>query len=136
MDAMAESVAWKLSEIKRDMEVMITANTAKVQGDNSTARKTAGFPTWILNKDAVGADPTGDGSDTATNGTQRAFVESSLLNCLAAGVRRRRQPELARGRHVQQAHGLRLLRQPVAHDAGDAKELINTSACTRTTSTR
>lgn len=79
-DALAEAVAWKLSEIKRDMEVMITANTAKVSGNDTTARKTAGLPTWILNKDAVGADPTGDGSDTATNGTQRAFVESQLLN--------------------------------------------------------
>lgn len=79
-DALAEAVAWKLSEIKRDMEVMITANTAKVAGNDTTARKSAGMPTWILNKDAVGADPTGDGSDTATNGTQRAFVESQLLN--------------------------------------------------------
>lgn len=79
-DAMAEAVAWKLSEIKRDMEVMITANTAKVSGNDTTARKTAGLPTWILNKDAVGADPTGDGSDTSTNGMQRVFVESSLLS--------------------------------------------------------
>lgn len=79
-DALAEAVAWKLSEIKRDMEVMITANTAKVSGNDTTARKTAGLPTWILNKDAAGADPTGDGTDTATNGTQRAFVESFLLN--------------------------------------------------------
>lgn len=79
-DALAEAVAWKISEIKRDMEVMLTANTAKVAGNDTTARKTAGFPTWLLNKDAAGADPTGDGSDTATNGTQRAFVESQLLN--------------------------------------------------------
>jgi hypothetical protein len=80
MDAMAEAVAWKLSEIKRDMELSINANTAKVAGNDTTARVSAGLPTWILNDDAVGADPTGDGSDTAANGTQRAFVESSLLN--------------------------------------------------------
>jgi hypothetical protein len=80
MDAVAEATAWRVQEVKRDMEVMLTANTAKVAGNDSTARKTAGFPTWILNKDAVGADPTGDGSDAATNGTQRAFVEASLLN--------------------------------------------------------
>lgn len=79
-DAVAEATAWRMQEIKRDMEVMLTANTAKVAGNDTTARKTAGFPTWLLNKDAVGADPTGDGSDTATNGTQRAFVESSLLS--------------------------------------------------------
>lgn len=79
MDAIAEEVAYKMKEIKRDMEVMITANTAKVAGDDSTARKTAGLPTWILNSVAVGANPTGDGTDTATNGTQRALVEDHVL---------------------------------------------------------
>jgi hypothetical protein len=78
-DALAEEVGYKMAELKRDMSVMIHANTAKVAGNDSTARKTAGIPTWILNSVAVGANPTGDGSDTATNGTQRAFVESHLL---------------------------------------------------------
>lgn len=80
-DAMAEEMGYKMAEIKRDMELMINANTAKVAGNDSTARKTAGIPTWLsTNVNAVGADPTGDGSDTATNGTQRAFAESQLLN--------------------------------------------------------
>lgn len=78
-DALAEEVGYKMAELKRDMSVMIHANTAKVAGNDSTARKTAGIPTWILNSVAVGANPTGDGSDTATNGTQRAFIESHLL---------------------------------------------------------
>lgn len=79
-DAMAEDVGKKMKEIKRDMELMICANTAKVSGNDTTARKSAGFPTWLKdNKDAIGADPTGDGSDTATDGTQRSFVESQLL---------------------------------------------------------
>jgi hypothetical protein len=79
-DAMAEEVGYKLKEIKRDMNLMIHANTAKVAGDDSTARKTAGIPTWLKdNVNAVGANPTGDGTDTATNGTQRAFLESQLL---------------------------------------------------------
>lgn len=78
-DALAEDMADKMAELKRDMELMINANTAKVAGNDTTARKTAGIPTWLKdNDDAVGADPTGDGSDTATNGTQRAFVESQL----------------------------------------------------------
>jgi hypothetical protein len=79
-DALATDVADKMAEIKRDAEVMLTANTAKVTGDDTTARKFGGFPTWSLNSEAVGADPTGDGSDTATNGTQRALLESHLLN--------------------------------------------------------
>lgn len=79
MDAMAEEVGYKIAECKRDMEVMLTANTAKVAGDDSTARKSAGFPTWLLNSSAIGAQPTGDGSNTATNGTQRVFQEDHLL---------------------------------------------------------
>jgi len=79
-DAMAEETGYRMAEIKRDMEVMLNANTAKVAGDDSTPRKTAGIPTWILNSSAVGANPTGDGSNTATNGTQRAFTEGLLQN--------------------------------------------------------
>lgn len=80
MDALAEEVGYKLAEIKRDQELMIHANTAKVSGNDTTARKTAGIPTWIVNAATViGANPTGDGSDTATNGTQRSFTEGLLL---------------------------------------------------------
>lgn len=79
-DAMAEDVGKKMKEIKRDMELMLCANTAKVAGNDTTARKSAGFPTWIVtNRNGAGAAATGDGSDTATNGTQRAFIESQLL---------------------------------------------------------
>lgn len=79
-DAMAEAMSYKLKELKRDMELMINANTAKVAGNDSTARKTAGFPTWITNAATViGANPTGDGSDTATNGTQRPLTEGLML---------------------------------------------------------
>jgi hypothetical protein len=80
MDALAEEVGYKMAEIKRDQEVMIHANTAKVAGNDTTARKFGGIPTWILNAASIiGANPTGDGSDTATNGTQRAFTEPLLL---------------------------------------------------------
>jgi len=78
-DAMAEEVGYKSAEIKRDMEVMLFANTAKVAGDDSTPRKSAGIPTWITNAASViGANPTGDGTDTATNGNQRALTEGLL----------------------------------------------------------
>jgi hypothetical protein len=60
--------------------VMLCANTAKVAGNDTTARKSAGFPTWIVaNRNGAGAAATGDGTDTATDGTQRAFAESMLL---------------------------------------------------------
>lgn len=80
-DEMAYQVSKHMKELKRDIEVMLTANTAKVAGNDTTARKSAGLPTWIAtNRDGVGAAATGDGSDTATDGTQRAFVETQLLS--------------------------------------------------------
>lgn len=82
MDAMAEEVAYKLKEIKRDMELMLFANTAKVAGNDTTARKTAGLSTWLkdnVDKASGGTNPTGDGSDTYSTGTARAFAEASLL---------------------------------------------------------
>jgi hypothetical protein len=79
-DALAEEVGYKMAEIKRDMELMLHANTAKVAGNDTTARKTAGAPTWLKdNVSNIGANPTGDGSDTATDGAQRAFTEDMLL---------------------------------------------------------
>lgn len=70
-------------ELKRDMETVLLANTAKSAGNDTTARRTAGVPTWVAtNVSADGADPTGDGSDTATNGTQRDFDESHLKEVL------------------------------------------------------
>jgi hypothetical protein len=79
-DAMAEEVGYKMKEIKRDMEVMLCANTARVAGNDTTARKSAGFPTWIAtNRNGVGAASAGTGTDTSTDGTQRAFAESQLL---------------------------------------------------------
>lgn len=78
-DEMAYQVGKHMKELKRDIEVMLTANTAKASGNDTTARKSAGLPTWIAaNRNGVGAAATGDGSDTATDGTQRAFQESFL----------------------------------------------------------
>ena len=89
-DAEAEEVMYKLKEIKRDQEVMLHANTAAASGSDSVARKSAGFPTWIITTaDAIGAAPTGNGTDTATDGAQRAFSEAQVLAvsqlCYTAG---------------------------------------------------
>lgn len=78
-DAIAEEVGYKMAELKRDMETNINANNARVLGNDTTAREFGGIPTWILNSVAVGADPTGNGTDAATNGTQRAFIEDHVL---------------------------------------------------------
>lgn len=81
-DALAEEVSYKLAEIKRDIEYMLHLNQAKVAGDDSTARKSAGFPSWFAatgNISTSGTAATGDGSDTQTQGTQRVFTEGLLL---------------------------------------------------------
>ena len=54
---MAYQTAKKSKELKRDMEAILTSNQAGVAGNSSsTARKTAGLPTWLItNSQANGA---------------------------------------------------------------------------------
>jgi len=68
-------------ELKRDMETVLLSNKAKVAGDDTTAKELAGVPSWIFtNTDAAsdGSEPTGDGTDARSDGTQRAFTEDQL----------------------------------------------------------
>lgn len=70
----------RAKELKRDMESILLANNARVAGDDTTARECAGVPAWIItNEDHNGgSNPTGDGTDARTDGTQRAFTEDQL----------------------------------------------------------
>lgn len=69
----------RAKELKRDIETILLANNAKVAGSDTVARETAGLPAWLItNVDAVGADPTGNGTDARTDGTQRAFTEDQF----------------------------------------------------------
>lgn len=84
-DELGYQVAKMGKEIKTDLESSITANNAKVAGNDSTARELAGIPTWLTsNTDFAsdGADATGDGTDARTDGTQRAFTEAQLKSAL------------------------------------------------------
>ncbi len=72
-------------ELRRDVETACLLNKPKVTGDDSTAPEAAGVPAWITtNTDfgASGADPTGDGTNARTDGTQRAFKESQVKNVM------------------------------------------------------
>jgi hypothetical protein len=78
-------LAYQLSkrgfELRRDMEATLSNNQAKVAGDDTTARTMAGLPSWInSNVNAAGnATEAGDnGTQTRTDGTQRAFTEAQL----------------------------------------------------------
>jgi hypothetical protein len=70
-------------ELRRDKEVALLSNKAKVTAGAAVAGELAGVPSWIAtNTDAIGADPTGDGSNAATDGAQRAFTEDQLKDVL------------------------------------------------------
>lgn len=83
----AYQVAKRTKEIKRDIESALLANNARAAGNDSTARELAGVPAWIATNTSAGsggADPTGDGTDARTDGTQRAFTEAMLKGVLQA----------------------------------------------------
>ena len=80
---LAYQVAKAAKEIKRHMENAHLSNTAKAEGDNTTARTLGGLPTWISTNVSAGAGGSGAGSGAArTNGTQRAFTETLLRSAL------------------------------------------------------
>ena len=66
-------------EQKLDIESALFANNAAVAGNATTARELAGLGAWVktnTNKGANGVDPTGDGSDARTDGTDRDFSQT------------------------------------------------------------
>ena len=89
----AKQVAYKLSEMKRDMEKMLLDNVAASAGSASTARQTAGLPAFLTTntaRGAGGADGTTSGAGSAgypdaaaTDGTQRAITETILKGVIA-----------------------------------------------------
>lgn len=84
-DEMDYQVAKHGKEMKRDVETILLNNRAKAGGDDTTARELAGVESWIATNTSAGvggADPTGDGTDARTDGTQRAFLESDLKGVL------------------------------------------------------
>lgn len=72
----------KSKELKRDMEGILTNDTAKAAGNSTTARKLAGLGSWLKTntvKGAGGVDPAAaDGTGTRTDGTQTALIEANI----------------------------------------------------------
>ena len=83
---LAYELAKKGQELKRDMEVTLVAtNKARAAGSSGTARELAPVLSWIAdnaNKDAGGANPTGDGTDARTDGSTRTFTEGMLTDVI------------------------------------------------------
>ena len=69
-------------EQKLDIEKALFDNNARVSGGSATARELAGAPSWmstnITNAGTGGANPTGDGTDARTDGTQTAFTQADF----------------------------------------------------------
>jgi hypothetical protein len=82
----AYQLAKASSEIKRDIETIITANQAQVAGNSSTARKMSSLLSFIKTNTSFGAGTTTTGADPTTIGvsarvdadTTRTFTEAML----------------------------------------------------------
>ncbi len=89
----AKQVAYKLSEMKRDMEKMLLDNVSASAGASGTARQTAGLGAFLTTNTARGtggADGTTSGTGSAgypdaaaTDGTTRAITEDILKGVIA-----------------------------------------------------
>jgi hypothetical protein len=78
------------SEIKRDMETIITANQGQSAGNASTARTLGALLSYIKSNTSkngtsvTGVDPVTQGVSTRTDGTTRTFTEAMLKTVVAA----------------------------------------------------
>lgn len=90
---LAKQVAYKLKELKRDMERMLVDNVGALAGNTTTARRTAGLPAFLrtnVSRGATGANATLSGTTAgfpnaaATDGTLRALTETMLRTVIAS----------------------------------------------------
>lgn len=65
-----------------DIEKALMANQARVQGSDVAPRFLAGIPSWLVSNvtgiGAGGSNPTGDGTNARTDGTQGAFTQANF----------------------------------------------------------
>lgn len=97
-DEISYQMAKRGSELKRDVELILTANSAKAAGNSSTARVTAGLGAWIAtntSKAGDGTDPTAvDGSDARNDGTQRDLTEAMVKDVMQKAFTEGGQPSV------------------------------------------
>ena len=77
----AYQLAKASSELKRDMETIITANQGRDAGSSSAARKLGAILSWLktnTSKGTSGTDPTTIGVSTRSDGATRTFTETLL----------------------------------------------------------
>ena len=90
---LAKQLAYKLKELKRDMETMLLDNVAASAGASGTARATAGIGGFLrtnVDRGVGGANGTLSGTTSgyvnaaATDGTLRALTETMLKDVIAS----------------------------------------------------
>lgn len=73
-------------EQKLDIEKALFANQARSAGSSTAPRRLAGAPAWIATNTANvgggGSDPTGDGTDARTDGSQTALTQDDFNSVL------------------------------------------------------
>ena len=89
----AKQIAFKLKELKRDMERMLIDNVAGIAGSSGTARSSAGLPAFLtsnVSRGATGGNGTLSGTTAgypnaaAVDGTDRALTEDILKTVIAS----------------------------------------------------
>jgi len=83
----AYQLARASSELKRDMETIITANQGRDAGSSTSARKLGAILSWLktnTSKGTSGTDPTTIGVSTRSDGATRTFTEQLLKDEVAA----------------------------------------------------
>lgn len=112
---LAQQIAFKTKEIKRDAEASITANKAANAGaaNGATARVTPGLPAWLtsnVSRGTGGANPTLSGgtpnaaATDASAGNVRAITEAMLADVVASCWENGAEPSnIVCGSHVKQA---------------------------------
>jgi len=100
---LAKQIAYKLKELKRDMETMLLDNVAANAGAAGTARATAGLPAFLkdnVSRGVSGTNPTLSGTTTGyvnaigTDGTLRALTEDMLKTVIASCWNNGAEPSL------------------------------------------
>ena len=92
---LAQQIAFKTKELKRDLEASITANKASNAGaaNGATARVTPGLPAWLtsnVSRGTGGSNPTlsggtpNAGATDSSSSNQRAFLETMLSSVIAS----------------------------------------------------
>jgi hypothetical protein len=77
----AYQLAKASSELKRDIETILTGNQARSAGNSSTARRLGSMLSWLktnTSEGASGADPVTIGESARSDGVLRTFTETML----------------------------------------------------------